>query len=167
MMNRKWLWLVIVAVAVGGFVVGVVVAQEDDWDIWYLPESYSESYTPTLLEWKELDFNAANAHEAWLSDRLQRTYCTLCSMDEFMFMEVGTKTQPGWDMYMGDGQFACSDEEVRATYAEAARHELMAISLCFPGIDKEAVTIDFLIEGKSIGYWWDGEIMLGTDELPE
>ena len=108
-MNRKWLWLVIVAVAVGGFVVGVVVAQEDDWDIWYLPEKYSEPYTPTLLEWKELDFNAQSAHEAWLSDRLQRTYCTLCSMDEFMFMEVGTKTQPGWDMYMGVGQFACSD----------------------------------------------------------
>ncbi|MCK4323381.1 MAG: hypothetical protein KAW89_02545 [Armatimonadetes bacterium] len=166
-MNRQWLWLVIVAVAVGGFVVGVVVAQEDDWDIWYLPESYSEPYTPTLLEWKELDFNARSAHEAWLSDRLQRTYCTVSSMDEFMFVEVGTKTQPEWDMYMGDGKFACSDEELRATYAEAAQIELMVISLCFPGIEKEAVTIDFLIDDKSIGHWWDGEMILDTDELPE
>ena len=78
-MNRKWLWLVIVAVAVAGFVAGVVVAQEEDWDwdIWYLPDYYSESYTPTLAEWTELEFNAYEDRKAWLTDRLQQISCIL------------------------------------------------------------------------------------------
>ena len=43
-MSKKWPWLTIGAVAVGGFVAGMVVAQEGDLD--FLPAHYSESHTP-------------------------------------------------------------------------------------------------------------------------
>ena len=165
-MNRKWLWLVIVAVAVGGFVVGVVVAQEEDWDwdLWYLPEYYSESYTPTLAEWTELEFNAYEDRKAWLTDRLQQTSCVLWVAEWGIDVEVDTRTSSDWDMYLGAGDFACSDEEVRATYAEAAEEILDLVYDYFPELDEEDVWIDFFIEDVPVASWEYGDMLLEGEE---
>ncbi len=165
-MNRKWLWLVIVAVAVGGFVAGVVVAQEEDWDwdYWYLPEYYSESYTPTLVEWKELAFNTYEDRKAWLTDRLQQTSCALWVTELGINVEVDTRTKSGWDMYLGDGDFACSDEEVRATYTEAAEEILDLVYDYFPELDEEDVWIEFFIEDVLVASWVYGEMLLEGEE---
>jgi len=166
-MNRKWLWLVIIAVAVGGFVVGVVVAQEDDGYFWFLPERYSESYTPTLGEWRVVQFNAFEDGEWPLTDRLQQTNCTLWVSDMGLDLEVDTRTRPGWDVYLGDGEFACSDDEVKAAYTEAAEKIADTVSDYFPELDTEDLWIDFFIGDKRIVAWIGGEMFLNPDEESE
>jgi len=191
-MSRKWLWLTIGAVAVVGFVAGMVVAQEGDFD--FLPAYYAESHTPTLVAWREVQFNAFEDRELYLTDRLAQTSCALfvedwgidlevgtsTEPDWDMYLgdgyfalfvedwgidlEVGTSTEPDWDMYLGDGYFACSDEEVTTTYAEAAEEIADVVRDYFPELADEDLYIEFYIEDAIVAAWEDGETFVG-DEL--
>ncbi len=161
-MSKKWLWLTIGAVAVVGFVAGMVVAQEGDFD--FLPAYYAESHTPTLVAWREVQFNAFEDRELYLTDRLAQTSCALFVEDWGIDLEVGTSTEPDWDMYLGDGYFACSDEEVTTTYAEAAEEIADVVRDYFPELADEDLYIEFYIEDAIVAAWEDGETFVG-DEL--
>ena len=160
-MSRKWLWLTIGAVAVGGFVAGMVVAQEGDFD--FLPAYYSESHTPTLVAWREVQFNASETYEAYLTDRLWKTSCVLDVNNYGMVMRVGTSTTPDWDMYLGDEAFACSDEEVMATYAEAAEELADVVRDYFPEIADEDLQMWFFMEDEMVALWEDGATLVGEE----
>jgi len=159
-MSKKWLWLTIAAVAVA-FVAGMVVAQEEDFD--FLPAYYMESHIPTLVAWRELEFNAYEDREAYLTDRLAQTSCALYVEEWGIDLEVGTSTEPGWDMYLGDGDFACSDEELIATYAEAAEELADSVRDYFPEIADEYLCMNFYMEGEIVAQWEDGETYVGDE----
>jgi len=161
-MSKQWQWLTIGAVAVVGFVAGMVVAQEGDFD--FLPAYYAESHTPTLVAWREVQFNAFEDRELYLTDRLAQTSCALFVEDWGIDLEVGTSTEPDWDMYLGDGHFACSDEEVTTTYAEAAEEIADVVRDYFPELADEDLYIEFYIEDAIVAAWEDGETFVG-DEL--
>ena len=160
-MSKKWLWLTIGAVAVVGFVAGMVVAQEGDFD--FLPAYYAESHTPTLVAWREVQFNAFEDRELYLTDRLGQTSCALFVEDWGIDLEVGTSTEPDWDMYLGDGDFACSDEELIATYAEAAEELADSVRDYFPEIADEYLCMNFYMEGEIVAQWEDGETYVGDE----
>ena len=163
-MSKKWLWLTIAAVAVGGFAAGMVVAQEEEWDFDFLPASYAESHTPTLVEWREVQFNALEPRRAYLTDRLRQIRCVLSVTEWGIALVVYTSTQPGWDMYLGDGAWACSDEEVKTTYAEAVEEIADSVRNYFPVADDEALNIEFWIEDRVVAGWEYGIMYVG-DEL--
>ena len=161
-MSKKWLWLIIAAVGVGGFVAGMVVAQEGNYD--FLPAFYAESHTPTLVAWRELQFNAYEDREMYLTERLGQTSCVLYVEEWGIDLEVDTSTEPGWDMYLGDGDFACSDEEVRTTYAEAAEEIVDSVRVYFPEIADEDLYIEFYMGGVlPVAGWEDGETLVGDE----
>ena len=162
-MSKKWLWLTIGAVAVVGFVAGMVVAQEEDFD--FLPAYYSESYTPTLVEWREVQFNALEGYERYLTDRLVQTSCVLDINEYGMPLRVGTSTTPDWDMYLGDGDFACGDEDVRTTYTEAAEKLADSVRDYFPEIADEDLGIEFFMEDLPVAEWEHGETLVGDEML--
>ena len=165
-MSNKWLWLTMTAVAVVAFVAGMVVAQEEEWDLDFLPAYYSESYTPTLVEWREVQFNALEDHDVYLTDRVGQTSCELYVEEWGIDLEVGTSTELDWDMYLGDGHFACSEEEVRTTYAEAAEELADVVRDYFPELADENLCIGFFMEDVMVAAWEDGETFVG-DELFE
>ena len=166
-MTKKWLWLTIGAVAVVGFVAGMVVAQEEEWDLDFLPAYYSESYTPTLVEWRKVQFNAFETREAFLTDRLRQTNCVLYLDEWGINLTVRTSTEPDWDMYLGDRDWACSEEEVKTTYAEAAEEIVDSVRNYFPEIADEDLHVVFYIEGSSwpVAVWEDGETFVGNEAL--
>ncbi len=161
-MSKKWLWLIMAAVAVVGFVAGMVVAQEGDFD--FLPAHYAESHIPTLVAWRELQFNAYEDREAYLTDRLGQISCVLYIEDWGIELAVDTSTEPDWDMYLGDGDFACSDEELIATYTEAAEELADIVRDYFPELDDEDLYMEFFMEDALVAGWEDGETFVG-DEL--
>ena len=161
-MSKRWLWLTIVAVAVA-FAAGWGVAQEAR-VFPYLPAEYSEEYTPTLAEWREVEFNAFWNCEGPLTDHLRMISCRLLAMPGGLWVYVDTKTRPEWDMYEGDGDFSCPDEEVRATYAEAAEGLARSVRIDFEEIADEDVGIRFSIHGHNVGVWQDGEMTLEAEE---
>ena len=163
-MSKKWLWLTIGAVAVGGFVAGMVVAQEGDFD--FLPAYYSESHTPTLIAWREVQFNALEDRDVYLTDRVGQTSCELFVEEWGIDLEVGTSTEFDWDMYLGDGNFACSEEELRTTYAEVAEELADIVRDYFPELEDEDLYMGFFMEGVMVAAWEDGETFVG-DELFE
>jgi len=163
-MTKKWLWLTIAAVAVGGFVAGMVVAQEGDFD--FLPAYYAQSHTPTLLAWREVQFNALEDREVYLTDRIGQTSCELYVEEWGIDLEVGTSTEFDWDMYLGDGNFACSEEELRTTYAEVAEEMADIVRDYFPELEDENLYMGFFMEGVMVAAWEDGETFVG-DELFE
>ncbi len=162
-MSKKWLWLTIGVVAVGGFVAGMVVAQEEDYD--FLPAYYSESHTPTLVAWREVQFNALEDGEVYLTDRLGQTSCVLYVEYWGINLEVDTSTKPDWDMYLGDGDFACGDEEVRTTYAEAAEKLADIVRDYFPEIADEDLGIEFFMEDVPVAEREHGETLVGDEML--
>ncbi len=164
-MTRNWLWLTIGAVAVVGFVAGMVVAQEEEWDLDFLPAYYSESYTPTLVEWREVQFNALEDGERHLTDRLVQTSCALYVEYWGINLEVDTSTKPDWDMYRGDGYFACSDEELRTTYTEAAEKLADIVRDYFPEIADEDLGIEFFMEDVLVAEREHGETLVGDEML--
>ena len=162
-MSKKWLWLTIGAVAVVGFVAGIVVAQEGDFD--FLPAYYAESYTPTLVEWREVQFNATEDRERYLTDRLRQTSCALYVEDEGINLVVDTSTDPDWDMYLGDRDWACSEEELKTTYAEAAEDIVDSVRKYFPEVADEDLHVVFSIEDYvwPAAVWEDGETIVGDE----
>ncbi len=164
-MSKQWLWLIIAAVAVGGLVTGMVVAQEEEWDLDFLPEHYAESYTPTLAEWREVQFNAIEDGELYLSERLVQTSCVLYVEYWGINLEVNTSTKPDWDMYLGDGDFACGDEEVKTTYAEAAEKLADIVRDYFPEIADEDLGIEFFMENVLVAERECGETLVGDEML--
>jgi len=160
-MSKKWLWLTIAAVAVVGFVAGMVVAQEGGFD--FLPAYYSESHIPTLVEWRELEFNAYEDREMYLSGRLWQTSCALFVEEWGIDLEVDTSTNPGWDMYMGDGYFSCSDEEVRTTYTEALEWIADSVRDYFPEVGDEDLYVEFYMDDVLVAVWEDEEMFVGDD----
>ena len=162
-MSKQWLWLIIAAVAVVGFVAGVVVAQEEDLD--FLPAYYSESHIPTLVEWREVQFNAIEDGELYLTDRLGQTSCVLYVEYWGINLEVNTSTKPDWDMYLGDGDFACGDEDVRTTYTKAAEKLADSVRDYFPEIADEDLGIEFFMEDVLVAEWEHGETLVGDEML--
>ena len=73
-MSKRWLLLIIVAVAVVGFGAGVVVAKEG-LKYPYLLEEYSQPYIPTFAEWRALQLTASQNCEGYLSSHLIQTSC--------------------------------------------------------------------------------------------
>jgi len=166
-MTKKWLWLTIGAVAVA-FVAGVVVAQEG-LKYPYLPAEYSELYLPTKAEWRGMQLTANQNCEGSLSDKLIKTHLQTFVLPTGIILSVDTKPQPGWNVYLGNGRFSCSDREVRAAYAEAADRgsgtDIMnLVRLSLPGIADEDVVMHFYIRGGSVGTWTDGVMTLVGDE---
>ena len=159
-MSKRWLWLTIAAVAVA-FAAGWGIAQEDR-EYPYLPAEYSEAHTPTLAEWTEVEFNAYWNCAGYLTDRLNKINCTVLAFPWGLDVDVETETRPEWNMYEGDGDFLCSDEEVRATYAEAAEEIMDWLIIDFE-IAAEDVEIDFYIEGAGVGVWEGGEMTLAGE----
>ena len=164
-MTNKWLWLTIVAMVVGAFVAGMVVAQEDEWDFDFLPAYYSESHTPTLVAWREVQFNALEDHDVYLTDRVGQTSCELFVEEWGIDLEVGTSTELDWDMYLGDGHFACSEEEVRTTYAEAAEKLADSVRDYFPEIADGDLGIEFFMENVPVAERECGETLVGDEML--
>ncbi len=164
-MSKKWLWLTI-GVVVVAFVAGMVVAQEEEeLDLDYLPEYYLESHTPTLAEWREVQFNALEDGELYLTDRLVQTSCVLYVEYWGINLEVNTSTKPDWDMYLGDGDFACGDEDVRTTYAEAAEKLADSVRDYFPEIADGDLGIEFFMEDVPVAEWEQGETLVGDEML--
>ena len=162
-MSKKWLWLTIGVVAVGGFVAGVVVAQEAR-KYPYLPEKYSEAYTPTLAEWRGIVLCSICNSSSYLTDRLLRCSMVAVAKPAHLFVNVDTKTQPGWNTYLGNGRFSCSDREVRAAYEEAAAEGMQFVWVLFPEISESDVQIEFQIQGALVGTWQGGKMTLEGEE---
>ena len=161
-MSNKWLWLIIVAVAGGGFMAGMVVAQERR-KYPYLPMEYELAHISTWAEWAALCFTAHYNSEECLSGRLVKTGLNVY-LEDCLDLLVGTNTQPDWNVYLGSGRFSCSDREVRAAYEEAAEKLMKHVRVWFSGIADEDVRIDFEILGSEVGTGQGGKMTLEGEE---
>ena len=162
-MSKKWLWMAIGAVAVVCFVAGLVVAQEGR-KYPYLPEEYSELYTPTLAEWRALQLTAHWNSSGGLTERLQRVNLTVRVRPHGLILVVVTKPQPSWNTYRGAGRFSCSDEELRATYQQAGEETMTIVEMAFPDISSDDVTIKFFVLGTTVGTWRGGMMTLEGED---
>ena len=78
-MSKKWLWLAVGVMIVGASSAGWVVAQEERM-MPYLPQKYSEPYTPTLAEWHALKLMAQlNTGSRYLSGPLVVEWCVVAN----------------------------------------------------------------------------------------
>ena len=163
-MSKKWLWLTIAVVTAGAFTAGWVLAQEDR-RFPYLPEKYELAYVPTLAEWRALWFTAYQNCTDALSDGLVKTSANIHLADpSCLKVEVDTETQSGWDVYLGNGRFSCSDGEVRAAYEEAAEELMVPLRFCFREIADDDVRIAFAIKSSPVGTWQGGKMTLKGEE---
>ena len=161
-MSKRWLLLIIVAVAVVGFGAGVVAKEGLKYP--YLPEKYSDHYVPTLAEWKELKLVAYKNRVGTLTSRLIKDGLSAYLLEQYLSLVVGTETQPSWKVYRGNGRFSCADREIRAAYQEAAEKLVRDVRIYFPGIAEKDVQIDFFILGAPVGTWQDGKMTLEGEE---
>jgi len=166
-LKTRWIWTVVGVIVVLSFLAGWAVAQET---LKYpsLPAAYSAPYMPTLGEWRALEFTAHENCSEFLTNRLIRRSCRAHLSPEGLKVIVDTRPQPTWDVYLGNGRFACSDRELRAAYEEAADGSSTSIMnyvrALFPGIDSNHVVIEFGIQGSLVGTWHNGRMTLEGED---
>ena len=162
-MSKRWLYLTILAVVVGAFTAGWVLAQEGR-KYPYLAAEYSTPYTPTLAEWRALQLTAHWNSSGGLTERLQRVNLTARVRPHGLLLVVVTLPQPSWDTYRGAGRFSCSDEELTATYQQAGEATMPIVEMAFPDISADDVTIEFFVLGTAVGTWQGGQMVLAGEE---
>lgn len=128
----------------------------------YLSNLYNESYTPTFADWRALDLTAAHNNESYLSDKLIKTGFGVYLLPTGITVGVGTKTQPSWDTYLGNGRFSVSDRELRAAYLEAVEEIFEIIDLAFigSGLQRSHVKIIFSIRGSDVATFKNNQLKL-------
>lgn len=167
-MRSRWVSLVVV-VAVGiGFGVGWALATENRLYP-YLPDRYSEAYTPSLAEWTALRFMAGANNEYCLTSRLYQEGLRAYAQPSQLELIVLTQVQPSWKVYLGNGRFACSDREVRSAYEEAGESVMKMVRVDFPEISANDVIIHFAVHDSSgyLGTWRGGKMTLEGEEEAE
>lgn len=130
------------------------------------------SHVPSAEEWGSLLTTAYSNSEMYLTDNLvsasmtvEHLWWSAIEADSPSYLiSVNTKTQPGWNVYIGNGRFSVSDRVVRAAYRDAAQYivsELLMGSVA--AVPHEEILIAFYINGVEVGYWRDGEMILAGE----
>lgn len=119
----------------------------------YLPQEYSEPYTPTLAEWETVRLNATGP-TGGVTDKLiiESTHAYLC--EDSLELSVNIHPQPG--VVLGEEGFA--------PYFEAADEIMKLVRLSFSGIADEDVQIHFFIRGSAGPTWQGGKMTFEGQE---
>lgn len=117
-----------------------------------------------MAEWQALKLTAYSNTEVGVTDRLIRTSCAALTLPSGLNLIVDTRTQPAWDVYLGNGQFACPDREVRAAYQEAVEPIIRYTHAFFPEIADKDIQIDFFMHNSEVGSWQGGKMTLEGEE---
>lgn len=153
----------VVAILVVGVIVGLVagisVRGGEKYYKW-LPEVFSERYTPRLGEWRAMWLNVLFGGTSYLTDKLIKEALTCGAGPDSMTVEVRTSCQPSWDHYLGKGRWDVPDREVRAAYLEAAGRMLEIVRIYFEEASDSDITISFSVRGEKVAVWHDGQMKL-------
>ena len=132
----------------------------------YFSPDYNKPYPITRAEYRELllttDFNC----EETLTAKLMKISLKCHMLKSRLEVVVGTVCQPEWNKYRGKGKWIVSDKELCDAYTEAAKEVLVMVRMpyYFPkaesGLTDDEITVKFLIQGKPLGEWQNGEFAL-------
>ncbi|MFH1550571.1 MAG: hypothetical protein ABIH04_08440, partial [Planctomycetota bacterium] len=132
----------------------------------YFSPDYNKPYPISRAEYRELllttDFNC----EETLTAKLMKISLKCYLLKSRLEIVVGTVCQPEWNKYRSRGKWIVSDKELCAAYTEAAEEVLVMVRMpyYFPkaesGLTDDEITIKFLIQGKPLGEWQNGEFTL-------
>ncbi len=182
-MSNKWIWLTVVTVALL-IMVGWVVAQEKQL-LPYLPQKYSESYTPTLAEWHALKLMAQlNTGSRYLSGPFIVEWCVVANPlkhPEELLLRIDMAFQRTAGMFIGgrhehperlepvrqEGALAGIYEALggkEAVCEEAAAKVMDTVRIYFPEIADKDVKVYFTMLGKALGTWQGGKTTLAAEE---
>jgi len=171
MKNKKIALIVVgglVLLLLGGLCGWAVASNQKVKGYPFLSDSYNAEHIPIFAQWMELEFTAVHNHESYLTDKLVRTDCVAYLLEDRLSICVDTRTQPGWDVYLGEGRFSVSDRELRAAYTEATNRILKDIRIYFPekesGLSDQEIEIAFAIYGSEVGVWKGGVFKLEGEE---
>lgn len=144
--------------------------------------------TNEWTQWRdsELRITAYQNCEEALSEKLTKTSLRAYYSPDYVNMLVGageettftvyvdTKTQPTWNVHLGQGRFSASDREVRLAYQEAADYVFetmiepsLPIAYTHPSESEEPTDVTFVIhftvQGYEVGTWTNGVMKLAGE----
>lgn len=153
-----WIALGVAVVGAAGLAVASGTAKGQATKYPWLPEEFSRPYTPTVLEWRVLQFNARRftiGHATEMAGIGPTGLVVLWTADQELARELALM----------------SDRERRAFLAEAAGATLVSLRLVLdpehalfnlPSVIEDArVEIKFgAVPGETIGIWRNGKVIL-------
>lgn len=114
----------------------------------------------TLAEWKSLKLMAAGNYKDNLTEKLINCSFETLPFPDYFYVNVDTKCQPDWNVFLENGRFNVSDREIRAAYSEAGDMIIKIVKTSLPDIDKKYIKIYFFIQGEGVGRYTNGKMLL-------
>lgn len=82
----------------------------------------------------------------------------------YLGVVVDTRPQVGWNVYIGEGKFSVSDDEVRRAYREAGETVVNTmLNFLAMGTDPDIIVVDFRINSVHIGVYTRGVMELANE----
>jgi len=132
----------------------------------YLPRVYSTIHTPTVGEWLEMRFNAANASTIRVTPNFRRLHLKCILTKSRLLLTMDLEPQPGWKHYRGRGKFSGDLKQVKADLGAAIDQGLKTVRQYFPEIRDRDIGMVLFINSESAGIWDAGKLTLGQLKPP-